>query len=345
MIQLRNKVQWWLTLLFCLMPCMVLGQSTVWGIVRDSLSGEPLPFATVYVNGSTKGTITDDDGLFELRNVHFPSTIVFSFVGYRTQVLDLDSDPGTLQIKLTASNNLPEVVITDSSEREMYLNYFRTMFLGVDRWGRNATIRNEDIIMFQSFGADGSDTVFKAWAGKPIIIDLPLLGYELDVDLVDFTVKRTGGRTVCDILGYFFYKPYSTASVPKTSKFERNRKSAYYNSSMHFLRSLYQDRLAENGYILSMSDSVTVTRTGDGRMQICGPDDRILKIQYFHKLDGSPLDLTTHSTGLHMYSESGIHLLKDTCTVLSNGTVTDNSIRFTGEISQKRVGATLPVMQ
>ena len=257
-------------------------------------------------------------------------------------MLDLDSNPGALQIKLTASNDLPEVVITDSSEREMYLNYFRTMFLGVDRWGRNATIRDEDIIMFQSSGADGSDTVFKAWAGEPIIIDLPLLGYELNVDLVDFTVKRTGGRTVCDILGYFFYKPYSTAGARKTSRFERNRKSAYYNSGMHFLSSLYQDRLAENGYVLSMADSVSVTRTVDGRMQICGPDDRILKIQYFHKFDGSPVDLTRHSTGLHMYSESGMHLLKDTCTVLSNGTVTGNSIRFTGDISQKRVGASLP---
>ena len=327
MIRLCNKTQWVLTFLSCLMPCMASGQSTVSGVVCDSLSGEPMPFATVYVNGSTKGTITGNDGRFELRNVRFPSTLVFSFVGYTTKVLELDADPGALKIKMQTDNDLPEVVITDSSEREMYLNYFKTMFLGNDRWGQNATIRNEDIIMFQTAETDSSATEFKAWAAEPIIIDLPLLGYELDVDLVDFTVRNIDGRSVCDILGYFYYKPYS-ANERKTARFEKNRKSAYYNSSKHFLSSFYGNRLAENGYILSESDSEAV--------------DNTLKIRYYHKIDGSPLDLTKHRPAFHLFSESGIHLLNDTCTILSNGTVSDSSIRFTGDISEKRIGAHLP---
>jgi len=337
----------------------MFGQSTVSGIVTDSRSGNPMPYATVYVNSSTKGTITDDDGRFELKDIRFPSTIVFSFIGYKTQVFDLARNPGELHIKLITSNILPEVVVTDYNERQTYVDYFKTMFLGDDRWGRHAVIRNEDAIMFHNYGTVGNGTMFKAWSGEPINIDLPLLGYELYVDLVDFTVQRANGRTTCDILGYFFYTPYSNTNRRKAARFEKNRLQAYYNSNLHFLRSLYENRLAENGYILSMPDTVagviegttpyvpvdigTYTRkSGDDKVRILGLSDTKLKIRYYHRSDGTPLDLTRHNPALHSFSESGIHLLSDTCTVIKNGTIPDNSIRFTGDMSKKRIGASLP---
>lgn len=315
-------------LLLCTMPCLVFGQSTLSGVVLDRQSGEPMPFATVYLNGTTKGTITNNDGLFELNGVKFPTTLVFSFVGYKTQVLELDRDPGALKIWMDTNDGLPEVTITDYGEREKYMEYFKTMFLGDDRWGRRATILNEDAIMFDDSGTGENGTLFRAWAGEPIIIDLPLLGYQLYADLVNFSVLRIDGKAICDILGYYFYKPYSPENGRQNAKYEKNRASAYYNSNRHFLRSFYENRLAENGYLLSTPDS--------------GAIDKTLKIRYYHKMDGSPLDLTKYKPALHLFSESGIHLLNDTCTILSNGTITDSSIRFTGDISEKRIGASLP---
>ena len=324
-------------LLLCFAPCLASAQNTVSGIVSDSRSNEPMPYATVYVNGTTKGTITNDDGLFELQNVKFPATLVFSFVGYKAQVLELDRNPSTLQIKLDTNDALPEVTVTDYNDRERYIQYFKTMFLGDDLWGQSATILNEDAIMFENTG-----NVFRAWAGEPIIIDLPLLGYELYADLANFSVYRADGKAICDILGYYYYKPYNAESARKNSKYGKNRAKAYYNSNLHFLRSLYQDRLAENGYILSDSIGTRSGKTAGGEMQISGLSDKRIAILYYHKLDGSPLDLTKHKPGIHMYSESAIHLVKDTCTILSNGTITDNSIRFSGDISEKRIGASLP---
>ena len=346
-------------LLLLTVPCPAFGQSTVSGVVTDSRSGEPMPYATVYVNGSTKGTITGDDGHFELSDIQFPSTIVFSFVGYKAQVIDLTRNPGSLQIKLATNDGLPEVEITDYSNRQMYIDYFKTMFLGDDRWGRQAIIRNEDAIMFHNYGTAGNGTIFRAWAGEPIIIDLPLLGYELYVDLVDFTIRSAGGRSSCDILGYFFYKPYPDAGKRKTARFEKNRLRAYYNSNLHFLRSVYENRLAENGYMLSMPDTGAVVtegitryipvdlgrytqKSGDKEMLIQGLGDKNLIIRYYHKLDGTPLDLTRYKPALHPSSQSGIHLLSDTCTILKSGIIPDNSIRFTGDMSDKRIGASLP---
>ena len=37
----------------------IFGQNVVSGFVFDSQTGESLPYATVYVNGTTNGTITD----------------------------------------------------------------------------------------------------------------------------------------------------------------------------------------------------------------------------------------------------------------------------------------------
>tara|TARA_R110002050_G_scaffold211780_2_gene347847 strand:+ start:760 stop:4047 length:3288 start_codon:yes stop_codon:yes gene_type:complete len=64
----------------------VLSQQTVTltGKVTDS-SGEPLPGVTVVIKGTTIGTITDFDGNYNLSNVTADATIVFSFVGMRSQ--------------------------------------------------------------------------------------------------------------------------------------------------------------------------------------------------------------------------------------------------------------------
>ena len=47
----------------------VLAQTTITGTVSDAKTNEPLPFATVYVAGTTQGTLTDSTGRFRLANL------------------------------------------------------------------------------------------------------------------------------------------------------------------------------------------------------------------------------------------------------------------------------------
>ncbi len=54
------------------------------GKVTDS-SGQPLPGVTVLVKGTTKGAVTDFDGNYSIEDVTISGTLVFSFVGMRTQ--------------------------------------------------------------------------------------------------------------------------------------------------------------------------------------------------------------------------------------------------------------------
>ena len=372
------------------------GQNVIRGIVIDSLTREPLPSATVYINGTTQGTTTDNEGRFELKEVSFPATVVFSFVGYQPKALDLDRNPGKLTIELSTNDVLPEIVVSGKKNRidQVYLDYFKTMFLGDDKWGKRATIKNENVLMFDKsyetsyqirqigrvrianpnqYASDEIrerherylDTVkvvtsvFTAWAYEPVIIDMPLLGYEIYVDLVKFTAEQVNNVTSCNILGYFYYKPYDNVSKRKAKSIEDNRKRAYWGSSQHFLRSFAQNRLEENGYILTVPETIMKgkkaistqmvvdvnkysTSLSDNLMQISGLKDKKLRIRYYHRNDDFPLNLKEKGIGIHHYSESGMNVLEDKCIFRKEGIVIDNNIRFTGELSKKRVGASLP---
>lgn len=62
---------------------IVQQQKSVSGKVVDS-NNQPLPGATVMIKGTTRGTITDTDGKYDLPNVPENAVLVFSFVGMRT---------------------------------------------------------------------------------------------------------------------------------------------------------------------------------------------------------------------------------------------------------------------
>ncbi|WP_343702057.1 TonB-dependent receptor [Chitinophaga sp.] len=69
------------------------------GKVTDD-AGEPLPGVTIMVQGTTKGTTTDDKGEFRLSNVDDNATLVFTYIGFEKYSVTL-SGQKNLQVKLT----------------------------------------------------------------------------------------------------------------------------------------------------------------------------------------------------------------------------------------------------
>jgi hypothetical protein len=64
------------------------GAQTVTGRVSDN-SGA-LPGASVVVKGTTNGTQTDFDGNYNLDNVANDATLVFSYIGYKSQEIQVN---------------------------------------------------------------------------------------------------------------------------------------------------------------------------------------------------------------------------------------------------------------
>ena len=76
--------------LLCFLPNVVFAQDlTVQGTVNDE-TGEPMIGATVKVQGSGHGTVTDIDGHFRLTPVKRGATLEFSYMGYLTQTRKAD---------------------------------------------------------------------------------------------------------------------------------------------------------------------------------------------------------------------------------------------------------------
>ncbi len=63
---------------------MVAQQKTITGTVTDE-GGLPLPGVTVVVKGTTTGTVTDMDGNYTIAGIPENATLLFSFVGMRSQ--------------------------------------------------------------------------------------------------------------------------------------------------------------------------------------------------------------------------------------------------------------------
>lgn len=73
------------------------------GHVHSALDGEPLIGASILIEGSTSGTVTDFDGNFRLEVESFPVRLVVNYIGFEEQVLELASLTGNLVITMEES--------------------------------------------------------------------------------------------------------------------------------------------------------------------------------------------------------------------------------------------------
>lgn len=92
-----------------------LSGQTIRGVVTDASSGEPLPSATVLYEGTFRGTIANLEGEFTLEVDSFPATILIRYIGYKSERIELQSQPeDTLSVRLEPSvTELDEIVVTD----------------------------------------------------------------------------------------------------------------------------------------------------------------------------------------------------------------------------------------
>lgn len=105
---------------FWLCPMLLQGQNTISGMIQSE-SGEALPFATVYVEGSTNGTTSNADGRYQLTFDAGPATIVAQYIGYARQTQTIDLPPGehaTINFELAPETLVLKEVVISASEKD-----------------------------------------------------------------------------------------------------------------------------------------------------------------------------------------------------------------------------------
>lgn len=110
-LPIMNKIVFFLVFLGVSLTAVV-AQTKVSGVVNDT-SGEPVPFANVIFENSGEGTTTDEYGNFYLQSTGNYNTVIFSFIGYKTLRIPLET-AATLNMEVILeeeANSLDEVVI------------------------------------------------------------------------------------------------------------------------------------------------------------------------------------------------------------------------------------------
>ncbi|RMF10957.1 MAG: hypothetical protein D6762_00375 [Candidatus Neomarinimicrobiota bacterium] len=94
---------------------------TVTGVVLDSATVQPLPSVNLVLDGTTEGTVTDDDGRFQLETDQpLPFTLRVTHVGYETRELRIGTPAQTRSLRILLNPRVirtPEITIVGSRSR------------------------------------------------------------------------------------------------------------------------------------------------------------------------------------------------------------------------------------
>lgn len=86
------------------------GSLTISGVVTEKKTGEPIIGASILLKGQSSGTITDFNGNYSIPNVPSGATLVFSYIGMKTQEVKVTAS-SKLDISLEEDNQLIDEVV------------------------------------------------------------------------------------------------------------------------------------------------------------------------------------------------------------------------------------------
>ncbi|RIV17374.1 carboxypeptidase-like regulatory domain-containing protein [Fibrisoma montanum] len=225
-------------------------QTTIRGQVQNGNNQEALPFANVFLSGTTKGTMTDQNGSFTLLNV--PSgkfDLIVSYVGFATLKTTIQTQEQKQYrfILKPLANQLDGITITARRRRDAnwakQLSLFTELFIGRSQNARYCQLLNPQVLSFSQRG----DTL-RASAQEPLLVENRALGYRIKFQLEHFAY--TDSSALLSYQGDPVFEPLTPATEPEAKRWQANRQKAYFGSLMHFGRALYRRQLAQEGFTI-----------------------------------------------------------------------------------------------
>jgi hypothetical protein len=236
-------------ILFLLFSSTVFSQPVIKGTVIASATGLPVAGSSVFINNTSRGTTADRNGYFELGNIPAGKyELIISSVGYETSAYSFNSEqlPLKLRIELQLKvKELQNVTVEPSVEEgwDKWGKLFTDNFIGQAPNAGHCKIKNEQAIRFRYFKK--SNRVI-AFSDEPIIIENKTLGYRIKYQLEEFEVNFKTRASF--FAGYPLFEDLDNDRKEPRQRWKKNRDKAYYGSLMHFMHSLYNDSLQQQGF-------------------------------------------------------------------------------------------------
>jgi len=226
-------------------PFWCFAQASITGKVVDKADGKPIPGATVFLNNATGGTTTNKDGFFTLTAIkNGQYDLVVSCIGYETYYQRVIANNGLINLPVIElifkATELHEVKINPN--REEYLKMFIQEFLGNSANARRCKILNPDII---AVNYSNKANTLTAATDDYLEIENEVLGYK-----VYYKVDKFSKNYSSKLLYYEGPARFEElkGKPSEQKKWLKNREAIYKGSSMHFLRSVFNDNFTEQGF-------------------------------------------------------------------------------------------------
>lgn len=210
-------------------------------IVNDA--EQKIANVSIYIDGTKIGTISKEDGSFSL---NLPSknigNIIFQKEDYETFATPVSGVLNKkLKVVLLKTNTIEEVRIIPYTEEayKNYIGYFLNSFIGNDK--ENVKIKNQRSL---KFAYDKKNKTLKVKAPKTLIIENKNLGYEIEYNLMSFSADFNSNMV--NYTGTSFFK-----ETKNSDKVKLNRMNAYDGSMLHFFRSIYNNKISEDKFVVN----------------------------------------------------------------------------------------------
>lgn len=219
------------------------------GSVIDS-NNEPVAAAQVFLSGTTIGTTTDENGIFQLENI--PEGIfelIVSFLGFETASYTINTN--SLESRYNFILNpkvyeLDEVTVRpDPEEWKANFKQFRKIFIGAGPYSDDTKIKNPEVL---NFFFEPEQSILTATASDRLIIENKGLGYiiyyYLDYFVIDYRQNAS----------FFFGRPLfelmTSGRKRINNRWDNNREKAYRGSFLHFTKSLINGTEIEDSFVI-----------------------------------------------------------------------------------------------
>lgn len=305
----------------------LLSQSQLSGKVTNKEDNKPLSGVSIYLSNTSIGINTNEQGEFTFRK--FPSgkfQLVVSHVGYETYTKLINSKnlPQELTIELKPiSTQLPDIVLEpwETYGWEKWGTLFTEMFIGTSIYSRDCSIKNTEAIKFRLNKKNNSLT---AVAYVPLIIVNNSLGYEIEYKMEDFEYNFSTKVVIYN--GYPLFKDMSQSHPSKASRWQEKRRNVYYGSVLHFMRSLFMNKLEEEGYEMRSLTMIRNLQKDRARLLFKNGADKIQsKTDSSYVLQNGIVKLITEATDS---TEVYKRYLKQPDWIVSNELIRSDSICY-----------------
>ncbi|MGE5621015.1 MAG: carboxypeptidase-like regulatory domain-containing protein [archaeon] len=265
------------------------------GKVVELETGAPVISATVFLENTTIGTTTNQNGEFVLKSSKYGTyNLIVSSIGFELQSIGGKAHRAelfNLTIKLKQKSILLNEVRIEGKIPDDWIEHlklFKDEFIGKTKNSEETKIVNPEVINFR---VDENTGTLHAYTDSTIIINNMALGYRLKIILDSFSFNQKG------LLRYYYHCRFEELN-PEDDKqkevWEDNRKDCYLGSQEHFFSSLI-NKSASDEFVLYTKDPKLATITkwhsiapedlmlsyDKEDKQFVFNTDKIIKVEYF----------------------------------------------------------------